>query len=157
MPLEISRVRRADESDENELVAMCHELHRENGVFTMSSDRVRDMLRRAFDRRGGIIGVIGERGHLEGSIYLLLTQLWYTDDYHVEELWNYVRPDYRKTDNAKEFLAFAKRCSDELGIDSIIGILSNDRTQAKIRLYERQLGKPAGAYFLYQPKKKRVA
>ncbi len=153
MPLVTSRVRKADAGDEDELVAMCHELHRENGIFTMSDDRVRAMLRHAFDRKGGIIGVIGERGKLQGSIYLLVTQIWYTDDYHIEELWNFVRPDYRKSDNAKEFIAFAKRCSDEIGIPSIIGILSNDRTQAKIRLYERSLGRPAGAYFLYHPKK----
>ena len=38
---------------------------------------------------------------------------------------------------------------DDLGIPLIIGVLSNQRTEAKIRLYERQFGAPAGAFFLY--------
>lgn len=151
--LHVSRVRRADAKDEDDLVAMCHELHRENGLFTMSSDRVREMLRRAFTKNGGIIGVIGDRGKLQGSIYLLLTQLWYSDDFHIEELWNYVRPEYRKFNNpthAEEMIRFAKRCGDELGIPVIIGIMSNTRTEAKVRIYRRQLGDPVGAFFLHQ-------
>jgi hypothetical protein len=150
--LRVSRVRRADAKDEDELVAMCHELHRENGLFTMSGERVRDMLRRAFAKNGGIVGVIGERGRLQGSIYLLLTQLWYSDDFHLEELWNFVRAPFRKTNNLQEQIDFAKHCSDELGIPAIIGILSNVRTEAKVRIYQRQLGKPAGAFFVHQPK-----
>jgi hypothetical protein len=31
----------------------------------------------------------------------------------------------------------------------LIGVLSNHRTEAKVRLYERQFGKPTGAFFLY--------
>ena len=31
----------------------------------------------------------------------------------------------------------------------MIGVLSNHRTEAKVRLYERQFGKPSGAFFLY--------
>ena len=34
-------------------------------------------------------------------------------------------------------------------IPLLIGVLSNKRTEGKIRLYERQLGKPSGAFFLY--------
>jgi hypothetical protein len=149
--LTTSRVRKADQGDEAELVAMCHELHRENGIFSMSDDRVRDYLNRAFRKEGAIIGVIGSHGKLEGSIYLLLTTMWYTDDWHLGELWNFVRAPFRKSDNAKQLLDFAKRCVDEINIAGVIGIISNDRTAAKVKLYERQFGKPAGAFFVYQP------
>lgn len=149
--LHISRVRRADAKDEDEILAMCRQMHVENGMFTMSDDRVREIISRAWKKQGAIIGVIGERGKLEASIYLLLTNIWYSNDWHLEELWNFVRPDFRRSNNAKEMIAFAKRCGDELGISVIIGIMSNIRTESKIRLYERSLGKPAGAFFLHQP------
>jgi hypothetical protein len=36
-----------------------------------------------------------------------------------------------------------------MGMPLLIGVLSNSRTEAKIRLYKRHFGEPAGAYFLY--------
>lgn len=142
-------VRKADIRDEPELMAMCLELHRENGLFTMSEDKVREHLRRAFLRQGAMIGVIGDRGRIEGSIYLMIADFWYSEDWHLAELWSYVLPQYRKSNNAKELINFAKRCSDELKVPAVIGIISNDRTKAKVQLYQRQLGTAAGAFFLY--------
>lgn len=142
-------VRRADYGDEEELMQMCRSLHQENGLFAMYEPKVRYYLRRAFDRQGAVIGVLGDRGKLEGSIYLLLSDYWYSEDLHLCELWSYVLPQYRKSSNAKELINFAKRCSDELKIPALIGIISNERTAPKIRLYERQLGTASGAFFLY--------
>jgi len=142
-------VRKADIRDEPELMAMCMELHRENGLFPMAEDKVRAYLRRAFSRNGAVIGVIGERGKIEGSIYLLIGGFWYSEEWHLEELFSYVRPQYRKSNNAKELINFAKRCSDDLGIPAVIGIISNDRTKAKVQLYQRQLGTASGAFFVY--------
>lgn len=149
--LQHSRVRRADAGDEDDLMAMCRELHSENGLFAMNEDKVRGFLRRAFDAKGAIIGVVGERNKLQASLYMLISSFWYSDEWHLEELWNYVRPAYRKTDNAKAMITFARRCSDELMIPLVIGVFSNERTQAKVRLYERALSKPAGAFFVHQP------
>jgi GNAT superfamily N-acetyltransferase len=146
-----SRVRKAEAGDADEILSLCREMHRENGMFTLSDARVRDIIGRAFNRQGAIIGVIGKRGAVEASICLLVTNIWYSDDFHLEDLWNFVRPEFRRSDNAKELIAFAKRCSDEVGIPLIIGVMSNVRTEAKIRLYERSVGKPAGAFFLHQP------
>jgi hypothetical protein len=44
---------------------------------------------------------------------------------------------------------FSKKVSDELGMPLSIGVLSSDRTEGKVRMYERIFGKPSGAYFLY--------
>jgi hypothetical protein len=149
--LTTSRVRRAEPADEPEILAMCREMHAENGMFTMSDERVREIIGRAFNRQGAIIGVIGESGRLEGSIYLMITSIWYSTDWHLEELWNFVRPQFRKTGNAEELIRFAKRCGDEIGLPVVIGIMSNIRTEAKVRIYRRQLGNPIGAFFLHNP------
>lgn len=131
---------------------MFHETHLENGLFPPCENKVRHFLRLALSGRGGIIGVIGDHGHLQASLYLLFSTHWYSEQWHLQELWNYVRPEYRKTDNAKELIGFAKRCSNELGIPLVIGVVATNKTEAKIRLYERQLlAKPAGSFFLHQP------
>lgn len=143
-----SRVRKADRSDAPELMAMCRELHTENGIFSMSDQKVWSYLEKAFNRQGAVIGVIGTT-HLEASICMIISNFWYSEDWHVEELWNFVRPQHRKTDNAKELIAFGQRCADEIGIPLVIGVMSNERTEAKVRLYRRKLGEPSGAFFVY--------
>ena len=35
----------------------------------------------------------------------------------------------------------------------MIGVVSNERTAAKMLLYERQLGKPVGGYFIWNAKR----
>lgn len=127
---------------------LCRELHTENGLFTMSEDKVRSTLHVAFARRGGIIGVIGQPGHIEAMIYLLISSQWYTEQLHLEELLNFCRPQYRKSGNAKALIQFAQKCAVELDLPLTIGVISNTRTEAKVELYKRQLGKPAGAFFV---------
>lgn len=149
--LTTSPVRKANPSDEPELMDMCRKLHLENGVFSFSERKVRAVLQSAWNGQGGIIGVIGQLGKIEGSICLTIGDYFYTDDFNLSELWNFVLPEYRKSTNAKELIRFAVRCSDEIGIPLIIGVLSNERTAAKVGLYKRLLGDPAGGFFLHHP------
>ena len=43
---------------------------------------------------------------------------------------------------------FAKAAAEMLDMPLLIGVLSNERTEGKVKLYERIFGKPAGAYWL---------
>ena len=150
MATAIRRVRLATPRDEPVLMNLCRSLYEENGLADiMSEDRVRAMMHRAFNREGGIIGVIGEPGRIEASISLAIGQLWYSSEWFLEELYNYVLPQYRRSSNARDLLTFSKRCSDATGIPLIIGVMSNDRTEAKMKLYERQFGRPAGGFFVH--------
>lgn len=151
------RVRIATKEDEEELMELSRELHKENGIFTLNEDKVRMMLRRAFNREGGILGVIGASGAVEGMIYMLVSTFWYSDDPHLEELYAYTRPQFRKTKDTIELLSFARWCSDQSGFPLLIGILSNERTAAKVRLYQRHLDSPVGSFFLYGKKTAKVA
>lgn len=144
-----SRVRKATLADMPELMEMCRDLHLENAQFSMNEAKVTDMLRRAFDGKGAVIGILGNTGMVEGAILLLINSWWYTDQFCLEEIFSYVRPQFRKSTNAKELITFGKRCSDELGIPLVIGVVSNERTRAKVGLYTRQLSEPSGAYFIY--------
>jgi hypothetical protein len=95
--------------------------------------------------------VIGESRKPEGAVLLRVGNMWYSDREVLEEKAIFIHPDYRnaKGGRARRLCEFSKSVSDALGIPLIIGVLSNDRTEAKVRLYERQFGKPSGAFFLY--------
>lgn len=148
----LKRVRLGTPSDEGEIMEMCRMLHAENGLMSMSDGKVRSVLQLAFQERGGVIGVIGDRGSIEAMIFLLIGQLWSSEDYHLEELFSYCRPEFRRSNNAKLLLEFAKESARQLNMELIIGILSDKRTEQKVRLYQRQFGKPRGAFFVWNTK-----
>jgi N-acetylglutamate synthase-like GNAT family acetyltransferase len=145
---EVPSVRLATPGDEDEIFAICKMLHAENGLFPMSESAVRSRIRECTEQKGGIIGVIGAPGQIEAIICLILNQFWYSSAWSLDEQFAFVLPNCRKSSNAKELIIFAKACATALQLPLVIGVLSNERTEAKVRLYERQLGSPAGAYFL---------
>jgi GNAT superfamily N-acetyltransferase len=147
-PLPQSAVRTATSADEEAIMTLCRLLHEENGQFSMSEAKVRDALRQGLERRGGIIGVIDGADGLEAVILMSIGQLWYSDDWMLEEMFNFVHPDHRRSSHAKRLIEYAKECATHLGIPLMIGVLSNHRTEAKVRLYERLLPK-SGAYFIF--------
>jgi hypothetical protein len=77
--------------------------------------------------------------------------MWYSDDRILEEKALFIHPEYRsaKGGRARRLCEFAKRAAEQLEMPLLIGVLSNNRTVAKIRMYERQFGEPNGAFFLY--------
>jgi hypothetical protein len=149
-------VRYATPDDEEKIMALCRELHNENALLPMCEEKVRATLRIALHRNGGIVGVIGKpKGEIEGAILLVLDQIWYSSEWCVEELFSYVPERFRRSRHAHDLIDFSKQWTDSFAetlgrpVPLLIGILSNVRTEAKVRLYRRKLGEPAGAYFLY--------
>ena len=144
----IATPRLATRADETDLLALCKELHVENGLFSMDDDMVKEMLDRAFEKRGGIIGVIDGEKKIAAAIYMLISNFWYSREHHLEELFSMVRKEYRKSPYAALLLTFAQDCSKTLGIPLVIGVLTNSRMEAKVKLYSRKFGRPAGAFFV---------
>lgn len=126
-----------------------NKLYYENGAFSVDDEKTMRTIQTATRGEGGIIGIIdGNNGDLAGTIGMQLGQFWYSSDWHVEEFWNFVSPDYRKSDYAKNLIDFAKWCAEKMELVLNIGILSTDRTEAKQRLYARRL-QPAGMFFFH--------
>ena len=123
-------VRTAEPIDEEGIMHLARLVNGENGVFKMNEDKVRGLVR---------------------LVLLRVSEYWYSDAPFLEEMCVYVHPDFRaaKGGRARKLVEFAKQASEKLGLPLMIGILSNSRTDAKTRLYERQFGTPAGAFFLY--------
>lgn len=139
-------------ADLPQILEMGRELYLENSLMPLSESSTLEVITSAINGENGVIGVIGSIGHVEAMIHLTIGKFWYTESPHVEELYNYVRPEFRKSNNAKSLIEFAKDTAKKMGVPLLISILSNERTQTKIRLYERVLGKSAGAFFLYNGK-----
>lgn len=141
-------VRLAVPDDRPALVELTTLLHAENGLFSLSLPKRDALLDRYYNQQGSIIGVIGEIGEPVASIYLSLTQPEYTDDWGIIETWAHVHPDHRRSTHAKHLTEYAKYISTEMRLPLLIGILSNHRTEAKVRLYERVFEK-SGCYFVF--------
>lgn len=147
-----TKVRVADANDADDVLAMAKTLHEENGVFALSERKVRALLDGALtgpvEKRRGICGVIGAPGSLESSIFLEFAEPYYSDDIGIFELWNTVLVQHRNTDNCRDQIAWARYVRAQFALPLVIGVLSNQRTEAKVRIYARQLGPPAGAFFI---------
>lgn len=154
-----SKIRLATPADEPELLQLTRLMHAENGMFPLDIDRVRETFARAFDRRGGIFAVIGAPGHIRAMLFVMIARSWYTNENHIEETFCWVHPDHRHSDYSKLLIDYAKKCSDEISESSvaqgggkiplIMGVLTNKRMSAKVRLYRRFFGIPAGAVFVH--------
>ena len=145
-------------TDEDAIFELLLMLHAEMGFFSLNKDKVRAGIRWATEGHGGMIFCINENNRLVATLGMLLTSDWYTDDEFLLERWNYVHPNYRRSDYARRMLEQAKATSDWFtksarkdGRNDVLfmcGINSFDRTEAKVRLYARHI--PCiGAYFLY--------
>jgi GNAT superfamily N-acetyltransferase len=146
----MSEIRLADIHDEFEIFKLCSMMHAEQPYHPLDWDKVIPMIRLATTRERGIIGVVGDRYDLKAAIFLLLEPIWYSSDWQLLEFFNYVRPDARRSNIAKELIAYARSCADRLGVDFTCGVFSNIRTEAKCRLYRRMLPK-MGEFFCYSP------
>lgn len=127
---------------------MCLSLHGENGLFPLDGHKLDEALERYFRQEGAIIGVIGDVGTPVASIYLHVTQFFYTSDWVLLEEWAFVSPTQRRSNYAIQLINYAKGVSDGMKMPLITGILSNKRTEAKVRLYERQM-MSIGRYFMH--------
>ncbi len=135
-------------ADRDPLWRLMTMLHDENGLFSISPSKVDLMLDRFYNAQGALVGAIGDVGEPVAAIYLELTQAVYSDDWMLCEQFNFVHPDHRRTAYSHQLIEYAKKCADELKLPLMVGILSNHRTAAKMRLYNRLLT-PAGGYYIY--------
>ena len=99
----------------------------------------------------GLCPVIGPPGGaIEGLALLRIGAMWYSDYIVVEEKAVYVYPEFRsaKGGRARKLCEYSKHVAEELGLPLLIGVLSNERTAGKVKLYQRMFGPPSGAFWL---------
>lgn len=157
---EPNRVRLAAPLDESDLVEMRRQAAVESGLvdatglpFPFCHEQARASIQAALIQNRNYpeppawIGVIGDPGRLEGGIYLAVRTFDYSPKPFLGLVWDFVRPEFRKTDNARQLIAFALSLSRAVRMD----IIGANGQAAKSRLYERTEGcKPLGSFFTIQ-------
>jgi len=124
----------------------------ENGFLNPNPAKLAAEIWPALHRDHGLCYVIGQPGgRIEGLVLLRNGNMWYSDSTVIEEKAIFIHKDFRnaKGGRATKLCEQSKKVADELKMPLIIGVLSNHRTEAKVRMYERHFGKPSGAFFLY--------
>lgn len=144
-------VRIGEPEDVDDVMSLALSACEENGFVDPNSSKLLNEIWHGLNLEKGVVGIIGERGKPEGAVLLRVGAMWYSDHEVLEEKAIFIHPDYRsaKGGRARRLCEFSKQVSDSLGLPLIIGVLSDHRTEAKVRLYERQFGRPSGAFFLY--------
>ena len=122
----------------------------EDSQHSFAEDKVVAMVMRYYNKQGVMIAVIGEVGNPVAYVLSEICPVWYSDEWQILELSLYVDPKHRKSTYAKQLMNFMKVSSEGLKLDLTIGVFSNERTEAKIRLYQRQFAQ-VGGYFCYRP------
>ena len=146
------KIRIAVPKDLDEIMRLAVSACDENGFLNPNPAKLAAEIWPALHQDHGICAVIGKPGGaIEGLVLLRIGSMWYSDSLVVEEKAIFIYPEFRsaKGGRAKQLCEFSKRVADTLGIPLIIGVLSNSRTEAKVRMYERQFGKSSGVFFLY--------
>jgi len=147
------QVRVATPDDLDAVMAMAIAGAQENSFMPAKVELILNEVWPAVNQDHGICGVIGEPGGKpEGIVILRIGTVYYSEQLCVEERIVFVAPEFRaaKGGRARQLCEFSKRVADQLNLPLLIGICSSERTKAKVRLYERIFGAPAGAYFLYK-------
>lgn len=137
--------------DLDRMMALTMTASDENSFVRPSPRKILQDVYPALHGDNGIIWIIGpDEGPLEAAALLRISEPWYSEDQFLEERGIYVHPHYRhhKGKRAKMLVSACKWTAEQLDLPLLIGVLSNQRTEGKIRLYERQLGPAAGVFFL---------
>jgi GNAT superfamily N-acetyltransferase len=145
-------VRLAVKEDYSQIMSLFRMFYKENALCSWAEDKIQSIITSGIAGNHAIIGVIGPIKSPVAMIYLCVGELWYSHDPILLEQGFFVHPDHRKSSYAKSLLDFAKAAANQTGLPLLMGIVSNTKTEQKIRLCRRQLGDPAGAYFLWNGK-----
>jgi len=151
-PIEDVKIRVGVPQDLNGVMELALMVCTENGISEPNTDKILYDVWMSLNQNHGLIGVIGDPGEqLEGFVLLRVSTMWYSDAPILEEKTVFVHPKHRGASGgrARKLCEFSKQVADELGLPLIIGVLSSNRTDGKVKLYERVFGAPAGAFFLY--------
>lgn len=155
-----SIVRIATEQDRVEVWRLFLQGYKENGVLELSPEKVDWFLTRALQPEliplgdtgpRGVIGVIGQVGALEGIVFLTIGEFWYSNVRHIEEFLVLVDSECRRSNHAQALVQWMKDQVEITKLPLLSGIISNERTEAKCRLYRRMLPK-LGEFFWLTPK-----
>ncbi len=139
-------------TDLDDMMDIAMHASEENGFVTKSVSKMLQEIYSALHQHRGMMGIIGVPGEqAEGAVLLRIGEMWYSDDPVIEEKAIFIRPAFRllKGGRARRLCKFSRYVADKMGLPLIIGVLSDQRTAGKVKMYQREFGPPSGAFFLH--------
>lgn len=137
-------------NDADQIQAIANKIAAEAAHFAPEDDLSRPVIQDAL-QGNGVIGVVRNSNEIEATIFLQVYRPWFSSSECLLEHWAFVRPEYRKSKNAKALLLFAKRQADRLNIPMLIGVAAKHDFDRKLLLYRRLFGEPTNVHHLYNP------
>ena len=133
--------------------------HADNGLWSFSPTKVCDLINRAVSAKKTIkhpvIGIIeNDEGLIVAMTCFQLESYWYTDEWHISELFNWVHPQHRKSTYVHELMEFQKKFTDDMTkltgkkIALVTGVMSTKRLEEKMHLFGRKYPQ-VGAIYAY--------
>lgn len=156
-------IRLAGLADLDTVIELCEMGHEENAIFSLSPEKYQRRIIEAIStpeqwqeitteaKNTFSCVILAEKdGHGAGIVVLNGGSQWYSDDQMLFDIFNFVAPEHRRSDCAKRLVEFSKSVADQIGLPLLFGVLSTTRTEAKLRLYRRQMTL-VGGFFLHVP------
>lgn len=145
-------VRLARPEDRAAILDLCFRLGEENAVFPIAREKVEALVDKALSREtGALMGVSTKDDILCGCICLDMVSMWYSSVAFITDIFNYLSPEYRKTNLARQQLRFAKMVADQFGLPLFVAIMTTIRTETKMNLYAAEKFTQVGGQFVYIP------
>jgi hypothetical protein len=147
-------VRIAGPDDEDAIISRLLEDVAENASHIAPPSEARI---RAYLGAGAIVGVIdGDDGRPAAICIVVGAQWWWSDNWYLMEVCNYVHPDHRRSSHIDDMIDFERWLSDQWSMQYgyrvylVAGVMGTRRLRAKIALYWRRMTEVGRAY-LYPP------
>lgn len=114
-----------------------------------------DHVQRGTRAKGGIVGVIdGPEGFPIAATVIMMAQSAYSRMYYLQEIFNVVHRDFRRSNFGQQLIDYGCWCSDEMTrkfgyqVPIVSPVNTMDRVREKIRFYRRHMTQ-VGANFIY--------
>jgi len=104
-------VRLAGPRDEEPLYDLLMALADDNNAFgyPLDEEKIRDDIHLGTEHKGGYYGVVdGKPGELAGAILIIWNRLRFTKRFHLEQIYLFVRPEYRRYRIADKLMEWIK-------------------------------------------------
>ena len=159
-----AEVRVAGPADEDDLIKLCRARHAEEHLraleakpFPFSEEATRRTLHRALvaghndpNISSAWCGVIGAAGHpIMGSVFLSVQTPFDSDQPYLSEMWNWVYPQYRKSDIPSKLFAFSQTKAEEFRMFLIGSVIADEAESPKMRFFKRKGCQNLGSMYVY--------